>query len=253
MKLEHQLLLPNRAITTIAGIGYETAKALLQQNYNVTIACRDKNRATDAVSKLRAEVPGADVDWLQLDLADLQSVSRAANTWLDSGKQIDVLLNNAGVMACPRMTTADGFEYQLGVNHLGHFLWTKMLLPQMQQNPNPVRIINVSSAAHMFGKMDFADLQSERDYDRWRAYGKRAAATCCIALCQGAQTSIFLASSPDVEGITSKYYDNCSPITSSPASYNTETARKLWEVSEELTEQAVKARGTAAAAQPAVR
>lgn len=80
-----------------AGIGYETAKALLQQNFNVTIACRDPSRATGAVSKLKAEVPGADVDWLQLDLADLQSVKQAATTWLDNGKQIDVLLNNAGV------------------------------------------------------------------------------------------------------------------------------------------------------------
>jgi len=81
----------------LAGIGYETAKALLQQNFNVIIACRDPSRATDAVSKLKAEVPGADVDWLQLDLADLQSVKQAATTWLDNGKQIDVLLNNAGV------------------------------------------------------------------------------------------------------------------------------------------------------------
>jgi len=78
------------------GLGTETAKSLLQQNYDVTIACRDPARATSAVSKLQSEVPGAVVDWLQMDLADLQSVAKAANTWLDSGKQIDVLLNNAG-------------------------------------------------------------------------------------------------------------------------------------------------------------
>eukprot|EP00878_Enallax_costatus_P009201 GHUV01009619.1.p1 GENE.GHUV01009619.1~~GHUV01009619.1.p1 ORF type:complete len:323 (+),score=85.49 GHUV01009619.1:886-1854(+) len=271
------------------GIGYETAKSLCIKGYDVVIACRDQQRAANAVANLKQEVPAASIDYVLLDLAKLQSVRDAANKWLDSGRQIDVLLNNAGVMACPRMTTADGYEYQLGVNHLGHFLWTNMLLPQLQDSTSPVRIINVASTAHVFGQINFGDIQSERNYDRWRAYGQSKLANIMFTYelakrlqpstnitvnClhpgvvrtelprylmtdpgawtsklmtalftpftlspeQGAQTSIYLASSPEVEGITSNYYDNCRPVSSSPASYDTEVAARLWGVSQELTD-----------------
>eukprot|EP00882_Tetradesmus_deserticola_P013760 GHRQ01014613.1.p1 GENE.GHRQ01014613.1~~GHRQ01014613.1.p1 ORF type:complete len:292 (+),score=92.51 GHRQ01014613.1:48-923(+) len=154
------------------GIGYETAKVLLAKGCSVTLACRDATRASNAVQRLQQQQPGAPVDYLFMDLADLASVRDAANKWIDSGRQIDVVLNNAGVMACPRMETAQGHEYQLGVNHLGHFLWTTMLLPLLRENPNPVRIVNVASTAHMFGKLNFEDLQSRINYDRWRAYGQ---------------------------------------------------------------------------------
>lgn len=123
------------AIFTRAGIGFETAKVLCQKRYDVTIACRDAGKAARAVAAIKAAQPSASIDSLQLDLADLSSVRDAASRWLDAGKQADVLLNNAGVMACPRMETADGFELQLGVNHLGHFLWTNLLLPRLQENP----------------------------------------------------------------------------------------------------------------------
>ncbi|WIA11936.1 hypothetical protein OEZ85_012018 [Tetradesmus obliquus] len=276
------------------GIGYETAKVLLAKGYSVTLACRDASRASNAVQRLQQQQPGAPVDYLLLDLADLASVRDAANKWMDSGKQIDVLLNNAGVMACPRMETAQGYEYQLGVNHLGHFLWTNTLLPLLKQNPNPVRIVNVASTAHMFGKMDFDDLQSRNNYDRWRAYGQSKLANILFtyelarklqpsssitANClhpgvvrtelsrylmtdpdaltsklltalftpftlspeQGALTNIYCCSSPDVEGISGKYYDSCKPVASTPASYDTATAAKLWSVSKELTQAYAKA------------
>uniref|UniRef100_A0A383WKH4 Uncharacterized protein n=1 Tax=Tetradesmus obliquus TaxID=3088 RepID=A0A383WKH4_TETOB len=276
------------------GIGYETAKVLLAKGYSVTLACRDASRASNAVQRLQQQQPGAPVDYLLLDLADLASVRDAANKWMDSGKQIDVLLNNAGVMACPRMETAQGYEYQLGVNHLGHFLWANTLLPLLKQNPNPVRIVNVASTAHMFGKMDFDDLQSRNNYDRWRAYGQSKLANILFtyelarklqpsssitANClhpgvvrtelsrylmtdpdaltsklltalftpftlspeQGALTNIYCCSSPDVEGISGKYYDSCKPVASTPASYDTATAAKLWSVSEELTQAYAKA------------
>eukprot|EP00879_Flechtneria_rotunda_P021676 GHRR01022856.1.p1 GENE.GHRR01022856.1~~GHRR01022856.1.p1 ORF type:complete len:328 (+),score=65.48 GHRR01022856.1:56-1039(+) len=274
------------------GIGYETAKALCKQGYQVTIACRDQGKAANAVQDIRLTVPGASIDHVLLDLANLRSVRGAAASWLDSGKQIDILLNNAGVVACPRMTTVDGYEYQLGVNHLGHFLWTNMLLPRLQENPNPVRVINVSSAAHWFGQINFKDLQSEHNYDRWKAYGQSKLAnvlftyelarrlqpdTSITINClhpgvvrtelsryliedpssvfskvlttvfapftlspkQGVQTSIYLAASPEVEGVSSKYFDCCRPISSSPASYDTKIAQRFWQVSEELTQTAV--------------
>lgn len=104
---------------------------LCAKGYDVTLACRDPARAAAAVSRIRAEQLGATVDSLTLDLANLASVRDAAARISDSDKPLDILLNNAGVMACPRMETADGFELQLGVNHLGHFLFTRLLLPKM--------------------------------------------------------------------------------------------------------------------------
>lgn len=286
------------------GIGFETAKVLCGKGYDVTIACRDPTRAQNAVSALKAADPAASISYVIMDLANLQSVRDAAAAWLDSGKQIDVLLNNAGVMACPYMTTADGYEYQLGVNHLGHFLWTNELLPRLQENPNPVRVINVSSLAHTFGRINFDDLQSQKSYDPWVAYGQSKLANILftyemarrlqpgnsgssssnnitvnalhpgvvrtelsrylitdpdsmatklltflatpftLSPEQGALTSIYLASSPEVEGVTSKYFDKCRPIPSTPLSYDLDVAVKFWEVSQELT--AAKAKTAAA-------
>jgi len=107
------------------GIGYETALALAKRNYNVVVAARDVGRGENAVRKLRESVPSANVDLACFDLADLDSVSDFSKSFLDSGKQLDVLINNAGVMACPLSRTKQGFETQIGVNHLGHFLLTE--------------------------------------------------------------------------------------------------------------------------------
>jgi NAD(P)-dependent dehydrogenase (short-subunit alcohol dehydrogenase family) len=107
---------------------------MCKQNYEVTIACRDAGKAAKALESIRAEVPGALIGTASLDLADLGSVRDCASRLLDSGKAIDVLLNNAGVMACPKMATKQGYEYQMGVNHLGHFLLTTSLLPMLQKS-----------------------------------------------------------------------------------------------------------------------
>jgi len=122
------------------------------------------------------ESPGCSIEIGEFDLADCESIRNFSKAMLDQDRRIDVLCNNAGVMACPKMRTKDGFEMQLGVNHLGHFLLTNMLMPLLQntaRETNDVRIINVASAAHIPGRIDFDDLQYEtREYKRWEAYSQ---------------------------------------------------------------------------------
>jgi len=142
-----------------SGIGLEAARALGAAGARVVVACRDIAKGEHAVAEL-----DGDFDVRRLDLADLSSV-RAFASELDG--DVDVLINNAGVMAVPRSTTADGFETQLGTNHLGHFALTGLLLGRIGD-----RVMTVSSGAHRFGRMNFGDLMSERHYQRWMAYGQ---------------------------------------------------------------------------------
>ncbi|MGW2224028.1 oxidoreductase [Streptomyces formicae] len=160
-----------RAVVTGAnsGIGYVTARELARRGAHVVLACRSAERGTRAVDGLRAEVPDADVEFGQLDLADLASVRQFAEAYED--ERLDLLVNNAGVMALPYRRTADGFETQFGVNHLGHFALTGLLLPHLLGTPG-ARVISVSSGAHALGNIDIGDLNSERHYRRWIAYGR---------------------------------------------------------------------------------
>jgi len=237
----------------------------------------------------------AEIDIAVFDLADLASVREYANKALDSNTKIDVLINNAGVMACPEMRTRDGFEYQLGVNHLGHFLLTNMLLPLLKESGQTARVVNVASAAHYFGTMNFDDLNYRLpgSYDRWRAYGQSKLANILftrelarrlpsnagvVVNClhpgivatelgrfllpdggkdegdiswwqnslvsmaksvflspqQGALTSVYVATSSEVEGITGEYFDQCKQAGSSAESKDARIASKLWDVSAEL-------------------
>lgn len=154
------------------GIGFETAKALCGKGMDVVIACRDAAKAEAAVVKLKEANSGCMVSSMSMDLADLASVRDFSAKYLDSGRKLDVLINNAGVMACPEMATKDGFELQLGVNHLGHFALTTQLLPLLQNSSSSTRIINVSSSAHTFGTMNFDDLMGRKNYQPWVAYGQ---------------------------------------------------------------------------------
>jgi len=142
-----------------SGIGLEAARALGAAGALVVVACRDTSKGSHAVAELDGEF-----DVRRLDLADLSSVRAFAG---ELEGDIDVLINNAGVMAVPRAKTADGFEMQLGTNHLGHFALTGLLLPRIRD-----RVVTVASGAHRFGRMNFGDLQSERHYQRWLAYGQ---------------------------------------------------------------------------------
>jgi NAD(P)-dependent dehydrogenase (short-subunit alcohol dehydrogenase family) len=155
-----------------SGIGFEAAKLLAAKGGSVLLACRNEIRATKARDEIRSAHPEASVEVGIVDLASLASVRAFADRLLERANPIDVLVNNAGIMALPkRSTTADGFEAQFGTNHLGHFALTGLLLPLLLTQPKP-RVVNVSSNAHRFGKMDFTDLQAERKYRRMPVYGQ---------------------------------------------------------------------------------
>jgi len=154
-----------------SGIGLEAVKALARAGAHVVLACRDPRKADAALGAVRAEARQASLDVLPLDLASLASVRDFAKAFADRHARLDVLVNNAGVMAIPRRTTADGFEMQLGTNHLGHFALTGLLLERLLAAPAP-RVVTVSSTAHRGGRMRFDDLHGERRYTRWGAYGQ---------------------------------------------------------------------------------
>ncbi|HKJ24279.1 MAG TPA: oxidoreductase [Myxococcota bacterium] len=152
-----------------SGLGFETAKALAAAGGEVALACRDLGRAGTALDQIKSAVPDARVEARELDLASLDSIARLAEAWGE--RRLDGLVNNAGVMALPRRTTADGFEMQLGTNHLGHFALTGRLLPRLLATSG-ARVVNVSSTMHKIGRMDWDDLQGEKRYGKWRAYGQ---------------------------------------------------------------------------------
>lgn len=162
-----------------SGLGLETARALLARGATVVLACRSRARADAARQQLFSS--GAAIDCLDLDLASLASVAAAAEWMARHYGRLDLLINNAGVMAPPRTFSRDGFELQFGTNHLGHHLLTLRLLPLMQGQQDP-RIVMVTSGAQYFGRIDFDDLQGERRYDRWRAYGQSKLANVMLAL-----------------------------------------------------------------------
>ncbi|WP_030766492.1 MULTISPECIES: oxidoreductase [unclassified Streptomyces] len=160
-----------------SGIGYITARELARHGASVTLACRSAARGRAAVIRLRAEVPDARAEFLPLDLADLASVREFAAAYAQRHTTLDLLINNAGVMALPYGRTVDGFETQLGVNHLGHFALTGLLLPRLRAAAPGARIVNVSSGFHVLGRIDpddavLADVGGEHGYRRWVAYGR---------------------------------------------------------------------------------
>ncbi|MFJ4691579.1 oxidoreductase [Streptomyces sp. NPDC088766] len=149
------------------GLGHVVARELARRGARVVLACRSETRGREAVARLIGEVPRAEVELRRLDLGDLASVREFARPYT----RLDLLVNNAGVMAMPYGTTADGFETQFGVNHLGHFALTGLLMPALLAAPR-ARVVTVSSMLHLLGTIDPADLNSERKYRRWIAYGR---------------------------------------------------------------------------------
>jgi NAD(P)-dependent dehydrogenase (short-subunit alcohol dehydrogenase family) len=279
-----------------SGIGLEAARTLAGAGAHVVLACRDAARAEAAAGELRRAHPRASLECLPLDLASLASVRDFAKAFADRHPRVDVLVNNAGVMAIPRRTTADGFEMQLGTNHLGHFALTGLLLPQLLAARAP-RVVTVSSTAHRGGRMRWDDLQGERRYTRWGAYGQsklanllfsyeldrrsRAAGRPLVAVAchpgysatnlqfvgprmdgsrfmeslmawanrtfsqqaaMGALPTLYAATAPEVCG--GEYYGpdrmfeswgHPKQVGSSGRSRELEAARRLWEISEQLT------------------
>jgi NAD(P)-dependent dehydrogenase (short-subunit alcohol dehydrogenase family) len=154
-----------------SGIGYEAARALAGKNAKTIMACRNIAKGEEAASEIRSEYTSAMVEVMDLDLGNLDSVRRFANTFKKTNKRLDLLINNAGVMMPPYGKTSDGFELQFGINHLGHFALTGLLLPLLIKTGGS-RIVTVSSTAHKAGRMNFDDLQSEQSYKKMAAYGQ---------------------------------------------------------------------------------
>ncbi|MFG3150902.1 oxidoreductase [Streptomyces sp. NPDC048219] len=156
-----------------SGLGYVVARELARTGARVVLACRSEARGAAALERLTGEVPGADVELARLDLGDLASVRKFVSA-LPYGR-VDLLVNNAGVMALPYGTTADGFETHFGVNHLGHFALTGLLLPALLAAPD-ARIVTVSSMMHALADVDPRDLNNVRRYGRWTAYARSKSA-----------------------------------------------------------------------------
>ena len=267
-----------------AGIGKETAVGLAQKGARVLITSRDAQRGGAAVAEIRERSGSDAVEVVALDLADLGSVRRCAAEVLQRTDRLDVLVNNAGLVMSRRTETADGFETMFGVNHLGPFLLTNLLLDRLRASA-PSRVVVVSSGAHKQSRtgIDFDDLQSERSFSPFTVYGMTKLANIyfarelarrlegtgvtanslhpgfvatrfgrdgdtgpvlqffgwlarpfALSQAAGARTSIWLASSSDVDGVSGLYFYKCASAHTSKAGADDEAAKRLWAVSEEL-------------------
>lgn len=155
-----------------SGIGLETARELARKGAHVVLACRSQARADEAILDIRSGLPEAKIDFLALDLADLDQVRTFAASVRERFDRLDLLVNNAGVMIPPASKTKQGYELQFGVNHLGHFALTGILLDRLMATDG-ARVVNVSSTAHRFGRMNFDDLDFDaRGYNATAAYGQ---------------------------------------------------------------------------------
>jgi len=161
------------------GIGLETARVIVKSGANVYMACRDQNKANAAADTFKAEAKGK-LEVMELDLTSLASIRKFADEFNSKNIPLHVLILNAGVMMCPYTKTKDGFENQIGTNHLGHFLLTNLLIPRLKEGA-PSRVVVVSSLGHRFGGINFDDLQSEESYSSIRAYGQSKTANILFA------------------------------------------------------------------------
>jgi NAD(P)-dependent dehydrogenase (short-subunit alcohol dehydrogenase family) len=275
-----------------SGLGLAAAHELARHGAEVVLACRNTAKGNDARRTIGADVPGAKLELAALDLADLSSVESFAEQFRSAHDGLDLLIDNAGVMAPPRAETKDGFELQFGTNHLGHFALAARLIDLMSGRSD-ARVVTVSSNAHKMGRINFDDLQSQRRYFRWSAYSQSKLADLSFALEldrrlraagsqirsvaahpgyaatnlqfaapplldrltmivtnalvaqsaeMGALPILYAATADGVEGGTYIGPDGIGefrghPHVASPtrAARDEETARRLWEVSEELT------------------
>ena len=164
-----------------SGLGFDTAKALLQKDSTVILGCRSIEKAEIAKKKLLDEVNYGKIELLKIDLSDLTEVNRAGDEILTNFQKLDIIINNAGVMAPPRRCSKQGYEIQFAVNHLSHMALTLKLLPLLAATPR-ARAVTVSSGAQYMGKIMWNDIQGEKDYDRWRSYSQSKLANIMFSL-----------------------------------------------------------------------
>ncbi|MCI0820517.1 MAG: SDR family oxidoreductase [Chloroflexi bacterium] len=268
------------------GIGLETAVGLSKLGAHVVITARNQAKGEAALADIKDRSQNGSVQLMLADFASLSSIRDFAANFKKDHDRLDVLVNNAGGVNTSRSETQDGFETTFGVNHLGYFLVTNLLLDMLKASA-PARVVSVSSRAHERRKgMNFDDLNSKQSYSGMGVYGdsklanvlftyelaRRLKGSGVTANClhpgvvrsgfgqnnggfisfafksfytlltpvtksnaQGAKTSIYLASSPEVEGVTGKYFADSKETPSSPASHDEEAAKRLWEISEQMT------------------
>ncbi|XP_060655622.1 retinol dehydrogenase 14-like isoform X1 [Drosophila nasuta] len=268
------------------GIGKETVLELARRGATVYMACRDKSRAEQARLEVIRETNNQNIFFRELDLASLESVRKFVDEFKKEQSKLDILINNAGIMLCPHMLTKEGFEMQLGVNHMGHFLLTNLLLDLLNKS-SPSRIVNVSALAHVNGTINFDDLNSEKSYSPRKAYGQSKLANILFTRelakrlegtnvtvnalhpgvvetelsrhvpifnnpifgflispliwlifktpKNGAQTTLYAALDPDLNGVTGLYFSDCKPKEVSAAAKDANSANRLWEESEKWT------------------
>jgi NAD(P)-dependent dehydrogenase (short-subunit alcohol dehydrogenase family) len=261
-----------------AGIGKVTATRLAEMGANVVMVCRDKKKGEAALKEIQQKSGNANVELMLADLSAQAEIRRLADAFKAKHNRLDVLVNNAGVYIPDRTLTVDGYETTFAVNHLAYFLLTNLLLEVLQQSA-PSRIVSVSSEAHKYGKVEFDNLQGEREYKGIPAYSnsklenilftrelaKRLAGTRVTANClhpgavatqifrntpkpiewliktftmspeKGAETSVYLASSAEVESVTGKYFEKKKEKVPSQTAQDNSLAQQLWEISEKLT------------------
>jgi retinol dehydrogenase 12 len=276
------------------GIGEVTTRALARLGATVVVVARSEERCQATIRLIQDENRQADgaavatavarAEYLVADLAEMSQVRRAAQEFLQRHNRLDVLVNNVGATFTSRRLTSEGIEATWALNHLSYFLLTDLLLGALKNTATQhgeARIVNVSSAAHRGARIYFDDLQGERSYNSWRAYGQSKLANVlftfelerrlrgtqvsanalhpgfvatrfgenngawmraimrilhrfAISPEEGAETSIYLASSPRLHGVSGLYFVRCQPTGADPAGYDQLTARRLWEVSEQM-------------------
>jgi NAD(P)-dependent dehydrogenase (short-subunit alcohol dehydrogenase family) len=261
-----------------SGIGYETTRALAGRGFTVIMACRRPDAGERAAQRIRALQPAADLHVFALDLARFADVRRFAREVQARFAKIHVLVNNAGIHTDRRVVTDDGHELTWQVNHLSHFLLTLLLLDRLKASA-PSRIVNVASRAHRWSRMNWDDLEHERDWSGWRAYGQSKRANIVftkelarrlegtrvtanalhpgvvatnwarqgggllqvgtflwrpfmVSAAKGADTVVWLASSPEAEGVTGRYFYRRKEKTPRPEAADPATGARLWAVSE---------------------
>lgn len=272
------------------GIGKVAALELAKKGANVVIVGRNPAKTTETAAEIKAGSGNPNVEMIVADLSSMAEVRKVAETFKASHSKLDVLINNAGAVFSSRQETVDGYEMTFAFNHLAYFLLTNLLLDTLKASA-PARIVNVSSAAHTNGQLNFDDLQSKNNYGLggFRAYGlsklanilftyelarriegsgvtanvlhpglvgtgfgknnnrlmtfaMRLIAPFSLTPEQGADTIIYLASSPQVIGVSGKYWEKRKAIASSPASYDQAAQKQLWAASEQMTGLAETAR-----------
>ena len=263
------------------GIGKVTARVLVEKGAQVVVVGRNRAKTERTVAEIKQQTGRDTVDYLLADFASQAQTRQLAADLLARYERLDVLVNNAGTMFISRKETADQLETTFAVNHLGYFLLTNLLLDVLKASV-PARIVNVASDAHEGLKLDFDDLQAEKEYKGMVVYGRsklanlyftyelarRLAGTGVTVNAlhpgfvatnigadnipllgkpikwlinrfvksaeEGAETTIYLATSPEVEGVTGKYFVDCQAVASSSVSYDETAARRLWQVSAEM-------------------